>query len=133
ARDLENTWFDRVVLGTVWLAPKAVRSSHSPATGVHYVGAQQSTAMSDLDVRVVVTPTVDFHVVEILFLWQFGPVLDRLLGPSSVGYRLKRPDADRFRQHIFEFWPATYHAFRADAMNAARTLLRDRRVGSCLI
>lgn len=134
-RDPAATWFDRIALGTVWLAPKAVRAVSPQDTGVHFVGSDVRDGARALDVRVVVTPSVDFHVVEILYLWRFGPILDALLNPSSVGYRLKQrdfaDDASRCQQHVFEFWPKKYKKFRSDAMAEARTLLKNDK--SCVI
>lgn len=137
-RDPGSTWFDRISLGTVWLSPKAVRVDAPPEdTGVHHIGSEVHDGTGALDVRVVVTPSVDFHVVEILYLWRFGPVLDALLRPASVGYRLKQrnyeDDESRCQQHVFEFWPKKYKAFRSDAMDEARRLLKSSPERSCVI
>lgn len=128
---LEKSWFDSIKIGDIVVVPKSTSTPKPPSPHgdlhreVVTVGAPRHGPV-DLTVRVQLCPHPDFAIVEVLYLWEFGPALDALLGPSSLGYRLKLIDReiDRTSRHMFEFWPRAFARYRDEPIATARRHLR---------
>lgn len=115
-------WFDGVELGELWIAPKRLRrDERASEEAVVCVGTPQFSAPPSLDVQFRCVPTPEFAVVEVLFLWRFGPMLDRFLSKNVVGYRLHLPRG-RLRKSsrwVFEYWRPKYASFRTAPLDVA--------------
>jgi hypothetical protein len=127
-RKLRNqSWFDKLDVGTVLATPKQQRNSSLPEGEGTRIGGP-STPPEELTIRVQLWPSLDYLVTEVLYLWKFGAILDSVLGPASVGYRLDLRRADRTlsrtRRQIFQYWPKSYQRFRRASLRAARRILR---------
>ena len=117
-------WFDGLPSGHLWITPKRLRSPDpdlfcSDATNVTRIGPVRTSA--DLDVQVRYIPSPECAIVEVLFLWRFGPVLQSLLSLNAIGYRLDLRH-DRLiptRRWLFEYWPRRYEEFRRAPIDAA--------------
>jgi hypothetical protein len=127
-------WFTNVPLGEVWVVPKKRRSVSASPNEVIRIGSGSSGHQdAGLDVQLRLTPTPEFAIVEVLFLWRFGPALDSLLSRNALGYRLDLRDGrfKRTRRWLFEYWPKRYQEFRTAPLAAAREELR--RANSAVI
>lgn len=128
-----GTWFDQLSTGLVWLVPKDAQAT-LPKNGYIRVGHVQGLeSRRRLNVRVLLTPSVEFLICEVLFLWEFGAVLDGLIGPESLGNRLElgRTFA-RTQPQLFEQWHTKYQAFKTVPLYVARTLLTEND-SSCTV
>src|SRR5262245_19186823 len=68
-------WFTGLNPGQVWLVPKKATAVRT-RTGVANIGGDYRSRLASLTVRPHLTPSVDFAVVEVLWLWQFGTALE---------------------------------------------------------
>ncbi len=133
ARHLSSNggWFDDLPAGQLWLVPKRRRSRVVDEPTL-YIGVRSPHAStSALDVQLRFTPSPEYAIVEVLFLWQFGSALDSLLSRNAVGYRLdlKNGSLSRTRRWLFEYWPKRYDEFRKTPVEVAiRQLERNRLV-----
>lgn len=133
-------WFSGLPLGRVWLVPK--KADMAKRKGIITIGADFICRTERLSIRPHVTPSIEFAVVEILWLWTFGAALETVLrrNPhgrrSARGNRLKRVSGgsgvDRLSQSPFEYWPPAYEAFRQDGFAVARSIL-SRPGGECVV
>ena len=122
----EGGWFDGVNPGRVWITPKKLQSPKSTkSTNVIRIGSPELEKNNCLQVQVRLEPDPEFAILEVLYLWEFGPALDQLLSPQSIGYRLdlKNGRIDRKRRWLFEYWPKRYQEFRRIPLDAARESL----------
>lgn len=119
ARLRANGWFDEVELGKIWVVPKRIRSNE-PVSEVRRIGGQE-LGSPDLDVQLWCSPHPDFAIVEVLYLWRFGPALDRTLNSTVIGYRLDTRDGEirRHSRWLFEYWPTRYQEFRTEPLEQA--------------
>lgn len=130
-------WFDDLEIGSAYLVPKALRREPTPqeSGGVTRVGLPTQRRLCDLDVRVRLNATPEFHLTEVLYIRQFGPALEALLDESVLGYRLNlRTQAgsegahswvDPYRHDLFKYWPTQYQTFRTATLRSAWQLLKD--------
>ena len=74
-----------------------------------------------MDVQIRFTPSPEYAIVEVLFLWAFGPALQSLLSPNTIGYRLdlRHGELSRTRRWLFEYWPRRYEEFRTVPVTVA--------------
>ena len=120
-------WFDGLPRGSVWVLPKRLRQSAPTSDQEVRIGVPAaSSARPVLDVQLRLMPTPEFAIVEVLYIWRYGPILDRLLSRHAVGYRLDLRDGkiSRTRRWLFEYWPKRYEEFRTAPVDAARQRLR---------
>jgi len=120
-------WFENIPLGEVWVVPKRRRLRVQDRNEVIRIGSSGTKSQaSGLDVQLRVTPTPEFAIVEVLFLWKFGPALDALLSANAIGYRLdlRNGRLGRTRRWLFQFWPDRYQEYRTAPLIAARRELR---------
>lgn len=122
----KDAWFDKVSIGELSVAPRSpVRADDPTEDGVHRVGFE-SSAVSQLPVRFQLTPTPEFLTAEVLYLWEFGPALDALVGDCCLGYRLAC-DGDgevlRNAHSIYEYWPRAFERYRDEPIESARAAL----------
>lgn len=126
ARLANDSWFDRSPLGTVWLTPKKA-DGDGAVRDVLRIGVPRPTPLRrpTLEVRVALSPTIDFLVTEVLYVWAFGPSLDGQLATEALGNRLKlRGGAvDRAQHHLFKYWPEQYQRFCESPAAAAQAAL----------
>jgi hypothetical protein len=123
-------WFGGLPLGRLWVVPKRIRSEPESATEIPAVtiGIPDDEGPNrDLDVQVRLTPSPELAIVEVLYLWRFGPLLDSVLPPEAVGYRLdlRGGSLSQTRRWLFEYWPTRYEEFRTRPLDAARSVLKQ--------
>lgn len=131
-----NTWFDNLPPGNLWITPKKLRSPHPDlfrpdAPNVTRIGPLRPSA--DLDVQVRYIPSPECAIVEVLFLWEFGPALESLLSRNAIGYRLdlRHNRLIPTRRWLFEYWPRRYEEFRTAPIDAALRAIRKN--GAALV
>ncbi len=125
-----HKWFHGVPIGAICVCPKST-SSDSPAAAedqdVVRIGTSTRHQLS-VSVRLLLEPTPEFSMVEVLYLWKFGAALEALLDGSCVGYRLKRVNRghqmDRFSRGVYEFWPQAFARYRDEPIEAASAALQ---------
>ena len=89
----------------------------------NYIGGRsRSGPAPGLDIQIRFAPTPECAIVEVLFLWRFGPILESLLSRNSLGYRLdlKGGRILETRRWLFEYWPRRYDEYRTTPINVAR-------------
>ena len=123
-------WFDGLPLGKVWVVPKKFRiePQPNPTSKVTRIGIRPSGHVDKtVDVQVRYSPSPAVAIVEVLYLWQFGPPIEGLLSDDSLGYRLdlRNGALSRTRRWLFQYWPKKYQAFRTAPLAAARVELRS--------
>ena len=120
-------WFDRLEIGEIWLVPKKLRANESADDGVVRIGASpRATNGRPIDIQLRLSPGPELAIVEVLYLWRFGGLLDALLSKEAVlGYRLdlRNQQIVPHRRWLFEYWPKQYQAFRAAPLDAAKSAL----------
>ena len=77
--------------------------------------------MPDLEVQVRYIPSPECAILEVLFLWEFGPGLQSVLSNNAMGYRLdlRENRLIQTRRWLFEYWPKRYDEFRTVPINEA--------------
>ncbi len=127
-------WFDELSVGDVWVVPKRLRADFSPEDRVIRVGVGSTAKEVGLDIQLRCTPSAELAIAEVLFLWRFGPLLDRVLLPEVLGYRLavKRGVLRRTSRWLFNYWPKSYDEFKTAPLETARRHL-SRPSGSVLV
>jgi predicted amidohydrolase len=133
---LKGHWFDGLPLGVLWLPIKSAVHSKARGTGVIVVDGPPTKTLRRLNLRLHLTPSLDFSTVEAIWLWKFGPALEATLTTTARGNRLNlRQHGTEFDLHgrdPFQFWPEAYRRFRDDGLNVAKSMLQDRR-GKCVV
>jgi hypothetical protein len=123
----DQSWFDGVDLGETWIVPKRLRGNQNNLDDVVRIGAPRAAdAGQQVDIQLRLSPHPAFAVVEVLYLWRFGGLLDALLSKQEVlGYRLdlREQRVVPHRRWLFEYWPARYHQFRTAPLIAAKSAL----------
>lgn len=124
----KGRWFDKIdELGETWIVPKRIRATSEAGDGVVRIGAPRKDATGrPVDIQFRLSPHPEFAVVEVLYLWRFGGLLDALLAKHDVlGYRLdlRRQLVVPHRRWLFEYWPARYQQFRTEPLKAAKSAL----------
>lgn len=129
AKVANGKWFDKVDLGKTWLVPKRLRATEEKDEGVVRIGTRkQMSPGRPVDIQIRLSPHPDFAIVEVLYLWRFGGLLDALLSKKEVvGYRLdlRAQQVVPHRRWLFEYWPKKYQEFRTAPLEAAKTALRN--------
>ena len=124
-------WFDGLPEGEVWVVPKRLRPRVD--NGVIRIGGKPSKSVAPgLDIQIRFAPSPECAIVEVLFLWQFGPMLESLLSRSALGYRLdlRRGRLSRTRRWLFEYWPKRYEEFRTTPISVA---MKELSVGHSVL
>lgn len=124
-----GAWFDHLSLGQAWIVPKKLTTESRQVASSRDAmpGDDNHEDKALLEIQTRLTPTPDFAIAEVLYLWQFGPILQQIIGKESVGYRLDLRDK-RVRSHarwLFEYWPARYEQYRVEPMEIARKELAN--------
>ncbi len=129
ARVASRKWFDEIEIGEIWVVPKRQHATDGNADGVVRIGVpKKATTARPLDIQLRLSPHPDFAIVEVLYLWRFGGILDALLSKEEVlGYRLdlREQQVIPHRRWLFEYWPRQYQAFRSAPLEAAKTALNE--------
>lgn len=132
-RDLPG-WFTEAPIGSVWLVPKAA-TGHERDPGVASIGEDRDSRISKVTVRVHLAPSLEFALVEVLWIWKFGPALEAVLSPAARANRLSirwgDTSVDALARGPFRYWPKAYQAFRDDGFTVAKRLLSEGR--RCLV
>ena len=120
-------------MGEVWVVPKRLRTAQDDESdaAIVRVGQYENDLAHDIDIQLRLTPSPEFAIIEVLYLWEFGALLDSLLSKNAVGYRLKLTDGgiDTTGRRLFEYWPKQYERYRKEPLKAARDILSLRRRG----
>lgn len=123
----KGKWFDKLKIGETWLVPKKLRANDDADDGVVRIGAPRKTLTGrPVDIQLRLSPHPEFAIVEVLYLWRFGGLLDALLSRKEVlGYRLdlRKQQVVPHRRWLFEYWPKQYQAFRTAPLDAAKQAL----------
>ena len=123
----KSTWFDELSIGQTWIVPKRLRVSEEEGSDIVRIGpSRRKDRLHSIDVQVRLTPSPDFAVAEVLYLWRFGGLLDTLLlDREVVGYRLdlRNDEVVPHRRWLFEYWPTCYQKFRTEPLEAAKIAL----------
>ncbi len=124
----KGKWFDKVVLGETWIVPKRLRANQDADDGVVRIGAPRHTSAGrPVDIQLRLSPHPEFAIVEVLYLWRFGGILDAFLSKNEVlGYRLdlRKQRVVPHRRWLFEYWPSRYQEFRTAPLEAAKSALK---------
>ena len=123
-------WFDELPRGELWIVPKKLHTEKEE-NGITHIGAKRKH--SDLEVQIRYIPSPECAIVEVLFLWQFGPALQSILSKSAVGYRLdvRKNSLSPTRRWLFDYWPKRYDEFRTVPVDEAMRELEKN--GSVLL
>lgn len=121
-------WFDKLTIGETWIVPKRLRANQNADDGVVRIGASRQQATGrPVDIQLRLSPHPEFAIVEVLYLWRFGGLLDALLSKDEVlGYRLdlRTQQVVPHRRWLFEYWPSRYQQFRTAPLDAAKSALK---------
>ena len=125
-----GSWFDHLPLGETFLVPKRVTSPDSEETVESAVTRipvpidRQNT----LYTQVRHAPSPQMAIVEVLYLWQFGPILDSMLSRSVLGARLSTRfhRLSRTSRWLFRYWPDDYNKFRSEPLRHAKSLIQNK-------
>jgi hypothetical protein len=124
----KGSWFDKLDIGETWLVPKRLRANEDGDDGVVRIGGpRQTPAGRPIDIQLRLSPHPEFAIVEVLYLWRFGGLLDALLSKKDVlGYRLdlRKEQVVPHRRWLFEYWPSRYQQFRTAPLDAAKSALK---------
>lgn len=120
-------WFDGLPLGSLWLPVKNAAYSKRRDTGVVIVDGPPIKTLRRLNLRLHLTPSLEFSTVEVVWLWKFGPALETTLTDAARGNRLNLRDGgqtfDLHGRDPFVFWPEAYRRFRDEGLNVAKSML----------
>lgn len=128
-----DAWFDNLKLGKIWAMPKSAAQAVSSDAPIVRVGRGQNDEVppQPLDIRLMLIPSVDFAICEIMYLRTFGSMLDSAMPMSCVGNRLEvRAEA---HPRIFEHWQKAYQRFRTEPLDVALTFLRSEGANGCIV
>jgi len=120
---VKDGWFDDIRLGDVLVVPKNAEKPRQ-AGSVIRIG-HDVPAEGAIDLRMHLYPSIEFAIVEILWLWRFGPAINAATPSDVYSNRLKirYGEVDRFSRGPFGYWGTDYANFRDSALFAARDLL----------
>ena len=133
-RDLQSTlatnggWFDGLPTGEVWLVPKRLRFSAPSDQSVTRIGASPPRSSNpDLEIQLRLSPSPQSAIVEVLFLWRYGPYLESLLSPNSIGNRLNLRNGSLVRtsRWLFHYWRPRYEEFKTSPITRAAGELKE--------
>ena len=118
--------------GSVWVRPKSVdRRKDGPADGSSFVSVPELAhdhQIEELSVRVLLEPTPEFALSEVIWLRAFGPALETLLSKACLANRLdlhgKPPSVPIGGRRVFRYWAPAYRRFKADAIKSAKWCLK---------
>lgn len=124
--------FREINPGNILLHPKEHTPEPSPDDSFIIVsnGINRS-ATGTLRARVVLEPTPDFTIHEVIWLRRFGAALENLLGPACKANRLQLLSEDgeipATGRRVFRHWAPAYRKFRRSPLSTARDLLTNNR------
>ncbi|MGE6762341.1 reverse transcriptase domain-containing protein [Corallococcus interemptor] len=89
-----------------------------------------------MSVRVILEPSPEFAIAEVLWLRTFGPALDALLAPTCLANRLELigepANIPASGRRVYKYWVPAYRSFRQNALSAARRILEQEN-GRCIL
>lgn len=124
----DKSWFDNLDLGEAWIFPKRLHPNQDKNDHVVRIGGQgNQVGGRSVDIQVRISPHPAFAIVEVLYLWQFGWLLEELLSKDVLGYRLDlhKRHVIPHRRWLFEYWPPRYQEFRTAPLAAAKLALAE--------
>ena len=140
-RELQSTltsnggWFDGLPIGEVWIVPKRLRFSVPSDQSVTRIGANPPQHSNpDLEIQLRLFPSPQSAIVEVLFLWRYGPYLETLLSPNSLGNRLNLRSGRSVRtsRWLFHYWKPRYEEFKTAPIDRAATELKAHGTATVL-
>ena len=99
-----DDWFDSIALGELWVVPKRLRETTSG--DIVRIGTDRSDDPTPaLDIQLRLTPSPEYAIAEVLYLWRFGSVLEQLIPRNALGHRLdiRRGQLSRTRRWLFQY------------------------------
>ena len=110
-------WFATLPVGNVWATPKKLHTPRQKPTEpeVLDIAPRSNLDESSVEIQFRLTPSPESAIIEVLFLWTFGPILQSILSKNAIGYRLdvRGGALSRTRRWLFEYWKPRYREFRA--------------------
>lgn len=128
--------FDGLDPGGVWLRPKSIERPSRSETHSSYVTVPEKAhdhQILGINVRILLEPTPEFTTCEVIWLREFGAVLDATLEPNCLGSRLELhgapPQIPISGRRVYKYWAPAYKKFRSTGIEMAKWLLshNDRR------
>ena len=115
--------FDGMEIGQSWVVPKSVRfKNENDREG-------DPPQVEGIDIQMHVQLTMEQAIVEVLWLWEFGPVFESFLSRGVYANRLRlidgRSRVNKLDPQLFEYWPKRYQEYRDAGIRTARRLLRE--------
>ena len=124
-----SVWFDNLPPGNVFLVPKRLHDSRpKDKSGIPTVQIPTPASLQlDLYTQLRYAPSPELVATEVLYLHEFGPLLDSMLSSAVLGSRLDTQDGrlSRTRRWIFRYWPDDYNRFRMEPIRHAQTLIEN--------
>lgn len=123
-----ESWFDKLDVGEAWIVPKRFHNQQEEPDKVTRIGSPiQEEGARPIDVQTRLSPSPDYAITEVLYLRQFGALLEQSLSENVVGYRLdlKNGTIPKHRRWLFEYWPKRYQEFRAAPLESAKAILNE--------
>lgn len=121
-------WFDDLPTGEVWIVPKRLRFPVPSDESVTRIGSIPPPGSNpDLEIQLRLSPSPQAAIVEVLFLWRYGPYLESLLSPNSIGNRLdlRKGNIIRTSRWLFHYWKARYEEFKTAPIAKAAAELKE--------
>jgi len=132
----QDSWFDAVDIGGAYAVPKRLNLNAGASDQIVRVSTVSSLKTErELEIQMRLDLAPAFAILEVLYIWKFGPILDNLIPRTSVGYRLDlRQGSIRHDQRwLFEYWPDQYHSFRTRPLVATREIFRESETATAVV
>ena len=123
-------WFDDLPIGEVWVVPKRLRPVYPTDQSVTRIGTRSDRySPTDLDIQLRLSISPQSAIVEVLYLWHFGPWLESFISPTSIGNRLDihNNTLARTRRYLFQHWQTRYEEYRTVPIRRAETEIAKNR------
>lgn len=126
-RTEDGQWFDKIAPGLPRIWPKRATTDRSTKIAVH-VGDDAARTIDRLTIRIGIQATVEFAIMETIWLETFGLAVESLLSRACLSNRLKaiqKPNNQRepAERRLYEPYSIGFRAFRqAPIRTAIRTL-----------
>lgn len=126
-----HTLFVDLDAGNVWIRPKSIVLKDGPGDGSAFVTIPEQAddhQIKELSVRVLLEPTPEFSIAEVIWLRTFGPALEAMLTRGCWGNRLELKGSPGTvpagGRRLYRYWAPAYRHFKNRAIDAAKWSLR---------
>lgn len=129
--DRSNRLFRDVDPGKAVIRPKSVQQNTRidfDTSMISVPDGQRGARIDEMSVRLLLEPSPEFALCEVVWLRKFGPALDALLAESCLANRLKlhasSPPIPIHTRNLFEYWAPAYKKFRSEGLEVAKWCLQ---------